>query len=92
MINIRDEGGGGVDWRINDTVKKQSPYNCRALQQGLTTAALRGHPGDPASRTALDPRQPPSSNPDFPLRPDWAAISGFPWGLAMGLMVQSYLY
>lgn len=87
MVNIRDEGGGGIGWRINDRVKKLSPYNCRALQQGLTTAAAKGTSGDPASRTALDPRQPPSSNPAFSMRPDWAVI-----GLAMELIVQSYLY
>lgn len=46
MINIRDEGGGGIGWRVNDGVRKLTPYNCRvpikALQQGLTTAAAKG--------------------------------------------------
>lgn len=74
-----------IVWRIN--IKELSPSNCRGPQLGLSTPAAWGM-CDPATGPQWSPCS-PTLFPPVPLRPEWTTIPEFPWGLALGLMVQS---
>ena len=82
-IYTQEEG----DWRINNRFKELRPSNCRTPQLGLTTHLLERCPGGQPGH--LWPPCSQTLNPPVFLMPDWATIPGVPWGLAMGLMVQS---